>query len=83
VPGTVKRVWDKIRKGLAWIGEKIAIVVTPVFLTLFYITVIGIAGIVSRLVRADLLHRRAVGNPTFWFPKPKQQVDEKRYRAQF
>ncbi len=83
MPGTVKHVWDKIQRGLAWVGEKIAIVVTPLFLALFYFTVIAIAGIVSGLARADLLHRRAAGNPTFWFPKPKEHLDEKRYRAQF
>ena len=41
--GRVKFVWDKIQRGLAWVGEKIAIVVTPVFLTFFYFTVIAMA----------------------------------------
>lgn len=81
--GSVKSLWDKIQKGLAWVGDKIAIVVTPIFLTLFYFTVIAVAGVVSGLARADLLHRRAVGNPTFWFPKTAEPRDEKRYRAQF
>ena len=79
----LKTVWGGAQKGLAWVGEKIAMVVTPVFLTLFYFTVIAIAGLVVGLSRSDLLHRRAGGNPTFWFPKPKEHVDEKRYRAQF
>lgn len=72
-----------VRKGLARVGEGVAKVTTPIFLTLFYFTVIAIAGIVAFLARADLLHRRAMGNPTFWFKKEKEPVDERRYRAQF
>jgi hypothetical protein len=80
---SIKSVWDSILRGLVWVGEKMSIVVTPIFLTLFYFIVIGIAGIAAKLVRADLLHRRPVGNPTFWFPKQKERLDESRYRAQY
>lgn len=79
----MKVFFESIRKGLVLVGEKIALVTTPIVLTLFYFTVIAVAGIIAMLVRADLLHRRAVGNPTFWFPKPKEPMDESRYRAQF
>lgn len=79
----IKSAWEAIQAGLRWAGEKIAIVVTPIFLSVFYFTVIAVAGIVTKITRADLLHRNPVGNPTFWFVKPKEPMDESRYRAQF
>jgi len=79
----VKSIGNAILGGLRLAGEKIAMVTTPIFMTLFYFTVIAVAGIIASLVRADLLHRRAAGNPTFWFKKPKEAMDEARYRAQF
>lgn len=79
----MKSFFGNIRGGLVWVGEKIALVTTPIFLTLFYFTVIAVAGVVATLVRADLLHRRTMGNPTSWFTREKEAVTEARYRAQF
>jgi hypothetical protein len=79
----VKSIFSGIRNALIKVGEKIAMVTTPIFMAVFYFTVIAIAGIVAGVVRADLLHRRTAGNPTFWFRKPKEPMDETRYRAQF
>ena len=79
----MKSIWNAVLGGLRLAGDKIALVTTPIFMTLFYFTVIAVAGIVATLVRADMLHRRVVGNPTFWFKRTKEPMDETRYRAQF
>lgn len=79
----MKSIVDGILGAFRLLGDKISMVTTPIFMGLFYFTVIALAGIVATLFRADLLHRRAVGNPTFWFKKPKEPMDESRYRAQF
>jgi len=68
---------------LNWVAEKIALVVTPVVLTVFYVTVIAVASIVARIVGADMLHRKARGNQTFWFDKADEARTKERYLAQF
>jgi hypothetical protein len=72
-------------RGLAWVGEKIALVVTPVILTVFYVAVIGIANAVTRVSGADMLHRKGVGNPSYWFPKTSTDTRplKDRYLSQF
>lgn len=68
---------------LNWVAEKIALVVTPVILTIFYLTVIAIASVVARLAGADMLHRKPRKTPTFWFEKPDEARTKERYLAQF
>lgn len=76
-------IFRALNRGLLWVGERIALVVTPIILSVFYVVVIGVAKGVALLVRADFLHRRAPGNPTFWFPKPADPRSKDRYLAQF
>ncbi|MFN0150935.1 MAG: hypothetical protein ACKVU1_09550 [bacterium] len=68
---------------LSWAGEKIGLVVTPVILTVFYVTVIAVAGVAARIAGADMLHRKAPAKPTFWFDKPEEPRTKERYLAQF
>ena len=72
-----------VTHALAWVGEKMALVVTPIVLTVFYAVVIGIAKGVTKMVGADMLHRKGIGNPTFWFEKPSEPKSKERYLAQF
>jgi len=81
--GFVKSPIKTVVHALSWVGEKIGLVVTPIVLTVFYVVVIGIANGVSRLTGADMLNRKGVGNPTFWFEKPREPKTEDRYLAQF
>ena len=83
VGGLVRSPIQAVVHGFSWVGEKIGMVVTPILLAFFYVTVIAAASLVSRLAGADMLHRKAAGNPTFWFDKPEEPKDKNRYLAQF
>ena len=81
--GFVKSPFKTVVHALSWVGEKIALVVTPILLTVFYVLVIGVANVVTRLTGADMLRRKGIGNPTFWFEKPQEPKTKDRYLAQF
>ncbi len=70
-------------RALSWVGDMIGLVVTPVILTVFYVTVIAVASLAARIAGADMLHRKPPAKPTFWFDKPDEPKTKERYLAQF
>jgi len=61
---TLKRWWMKFAAGFGWVN-------TRVLLTVVYIVLFGIIGVIIKLLRKDLLHKRTRKTTSYWSPKEK------------
>lgn len=78
----IEKTWSKGKRcprplshALSWLGDKIALVVTPVVLFLVYFIVFGIASVILRLFMPDMLQKRRKADPDASYWKKKEDFD--------
>jgi uncharacterized membrane protein YraQ (UPF0718 family) len=66
------------------VAHAIGTVITTLILTVLYYCVFGIAGIMLRLLRKDLLDRRLDPKAsTYWIARPQKSFDQVSYTKQY
>ena len=66
------------------VAHFIGIIITGVILTVFFFVVFGIAGIILRILKKDLLDRTIdLNRDSYWIEKEQKPFDKDQYTRQF
>lgn len=72
-----------LNSGLIWLGEKMALVVTPVILFLFYFVILGVFALGAKVFSPDLLQKKERSKTTYWKKKEDFDTSPERLKRSF